>query len=73
MVDDDNGELGRIPAEYISRAVSAMPDPATAVQATGEAVVDVPLLGSFRIRCELKRNPRWHGHRFWVATRADRT
>jgi len=71
-MDDDNGILFKIPAEFIGRALDLMPDPQSASPGdTASAVVTVRELGEVRITAVCKRDPRWLGHRFWSAVRAD--
>src|SRR5882724_9903416 len=71
MQDDDNGILARINGAYIAGALQQMPDANTTTQQTAEAIFDVPEIGRVRIMARRKRNPRWSGHHFWVAQRAD--
>jgi hypothetical protein len=71
MHDDNNGIRARIGGAYVAAALQQMPDAETTTQATAEAIVDVPEIGRVRITAQRKRNPRWAGHHFWVASRAD--
>jgi len=71
-MDEYNGILGKIPAEFVGRAIDQMPDPQTAaVGDTATAVIKVLERGQVRITAVCKRNPRWRNYRYWTPVRAD--
>jgi hypothetical protein len=71
MHEADNGVLRRVGGEHVARALQQLPNPDTATHETAETFIEVPQLGRVRVTAVLKRNPRWKGHRYWSAVRAD--
>ena len=67
---EDNGCLGRVPAELIAAAIAQLPEPREAHDRIATAKVDVPGLGRVQIMCVVRRDPRGE-RRYWSALRAD--
>lgn len=67
---NDNGILGRLPGELISAAMAQLPKPEEAPEKLATTTVQVPEVGSVRITCILRSEPRLK-RRYWSVLRAD--
>lgn len=67
---DDSGCLGRVPSDFIARALAQLPKPEEASARIAAASVQVPDLGRVQITCALRRDARRH-RQYWAPLRAD--